>query len=142
MCAFFFCFFFYRRAKASAKRARSDRHARRGKAFHALFALALVSLAAVFWMTRNAPPKELGERYVTSKKQLRGRLHLPFALSFIAGYSFIVELHLLIKGYHLEKEKSGFTFFCVCVKQTFFVHGRNISRICQFFFYVFLSRQV
>ena len=32
-----------------------------------------VSLAAVFWMSRNAPPKE---RCVTSKKRLRGRLSL------------------------------------------------------------------
>ena len=35
----------------------------------------IVSLAATFWMSRNAPPKVLlGERCVTSKKQLRGRL--------------------------------------------------------------------
>ena len=33
----------------------------------------LVSLTAVFWMSRNAPPL-LGERCVTSKKRLRGRL--------------------------------------------------------------------
>ena len=33
----------------------------------------LVSLAAVFWMSRNAPRKER-ERCVTSKKRLRGRL--------------------------------------------------------------------
>ena len=37
--------------------------------------LALVSLAAVFWMSRNALPL-LGERCVTSKKRLRGRLPL------------------------------------------------------------------
>ena len=31
----------------------------------------VVSLAAVFWMSRNALPKDLfGERCVTSKKQL------------------------------------------------------------------------
>ena len=35
----------------------------------------IVSLAAIFWMSRDAPPKELlGERRVTSKKRLRGRL--------------------------------------------------------------------
>ena len=35
----------------------------------------IVSLAAVFWMSRDAPPKVLlGERCVTSKKRLRGRL--------------------------------------------------------------------
>ena len=35
----------------------------------------IVSLAAIFWMSRDAPPKELlGERHVTSKKRLRGRL--------------------------------------------------------------------
>ena len=37
---------------------------------------ALVSLAAVFWISRNAPPKgkREGERCVTSKKRLRRRL--------------------------------------------------------------------
>ena len=36
----------------------------------------IVSLAAIFWMSRDAPPKELlGERRVTSKKRLRGRLY-------------------------------------------------------------------
>ena len=35
----------------------------------------IVSLAAVFWMSRNAPPKEQERQHcVTSKKQLRGRL--------------------------------------------------------------------
>ena len=35
----------------------------------------IVSLAAVFWMSRNAPRKVLlGERCMTSKKRLRGRL--------------------------------------------------------------------
>ena len=35
----------------------------------------IVSLAAVFWMSRNAPPKELlGKHCVTSKKKMRGRL--------------------------------------------------------------------
>ena len=35
----------------------------------------IVSVAAIFWMSRDAPPKELlGERRVTSKKRLRGRL--------------------------------------------------------------------
>ena len=35
----------------------------------------IVSLAAIFWMSRDAPPKELlGERRVTSKKRLWGRL--------------------------------------------------------------------
>ena len=29
------------------------------------------------------------------------------------GYSFIVELHLLIKGHNPVKEDSGFTIFCV-----------------------------
>ena len=35
----------------------------------------VVSFAAVFWMSRNAPPKE-GERCVTSKRRLRWRLHI------------------------------------------------------------------
>ena len=35
----------------------------------------IISLAAVFWMSRNAPPKVLlGQRCVTSKKPLRGCL--------------------------------------------------------------------
>ena len=35
----------------------------------------IVSLAAVFWMPHNAPPKgQERQRYVTSKKRLRGRL--------------------------------------------------------------------
>ena len=35
----------------------------------------IVSLTAVFWMSRNAPPKELlGKHCMTSQKRLRGRL--------------------------------------------------------------------
>ena len=34
-----------------------------------------VSLVAVFWMSRNVPPKET-ERCVTSKKRLRERLYI------------------------------------------------------------------
>ena len=46
-----YIFVFFRRAKAS-----------------------VVSLAAVFWMLRNAPSVLLGERCVSSKKRLQGRL--------------------------------------------------------------------
>ena len=57
------------------------------------------------------------------------------------GYSFIVELHLLIKEHNPVKEKSNFTIF-FCVKQTFFVYRSKVLRLCQFFLYVFLSRQI
>ena len=40
-----------------------------------MFPWDLISLAAVFWMSRNAPPKQ---RCVTSKKRLRGRLPRTF----------------------------------------------------------------
>ena len=57
------------------------------------------------------------------------------------GYSFIVELHLLIKEHNPVKEKSNFTIFC-CVKQTFFVYRSKVLRLCQFFLYFVLSRQI
>ena len=40
----------------------------------------LVSLAASFWMSRNAPRSLLGERCVTSRKRLRGRLPHPYPM--------------------------------------------------------------
>ena len=55
-------------------------------------------------------------------------------------YSFIVELHFLIKGHNPVKEKSNFPIFCV--KQTFFVHRSKVLRLCQSFLFVFLSRQI
>ena len=45
-------------------------------------------LAAFFWMSRNAPPQELGERCVTSKKRLRGRLQHPTPRCFLWSHLF------------------------------------------------------
>ena len=41
-----------------------------------------------FWMSRNAPPQELGERCVTSKKRLRGRLQHPTPRCFLWSHLF------------------------------------------------------
>ena len=57
-----------------------------------------VSLAAVFWMSRNAPPKE---RCVTSKKRLRGRL-LPLCLCY---QQVTCSVHELIVPYHINMRK-------------------------------------
>ena len=51
---------------------------------------------------------------VVSVESMRSLLRLPILIIKILKnhrYSFIVELHLLIKGHNPEKEKSGFTIF-------------------------------
>ena len=57
----------------------------------------IVSLAAVFWMSGDAPPKVLlGERCVTSKKRLRGRLRkvwCSFDLFPVCFKQILVKLH-------------------------------------------------
>ena len=57
----------------------------------------IVSLAAIFWMSRDAPPKELlGERRVTSKKRLRGRLRkvwCSFNLFPVCFKQILLKLH-------------------------------------------------
>ena len=65
----------------------------------------IVSLAAVFWMSCNVPPKELlGKHRVTSKKLLRGRLRkvwCSFNLFPVCFKQILLKLHT-VKPYIMD----------------------------------------
>ena len=87
----------------------------------------LVSLAAFFWMSRNIRPKEekflLGERCVTSKKRLRGRL-MVLHQDQLLRFSYMKSL-LTLKSATTTLNFVIFFFHSATFKRTWMVGGNT-----------------